>query len=338
MPPTKYWNDAPRRTTLAAAPDPNPAAMPFLMSCCCGKASSLENSRTVNGSRPNAATVRKFKIASEARLPASTRDFVARSANFPTIFLCTMMGTAMAGTTANTTRVSCHEAVKATPRPATSTTICASARETRSPVSALTRKQSCDSWLASDPAVRSGETSNQPMFCRMMDVNASSRTRIDKRSEMTAKQYWRTTALTETTNPTPRKTSAQNSAFCRMSSTSGLKKTTMNSAIRNPIAGMVRPVTREPSRPPTMWNFSGFISFQIQPTDGEGSLVALVPLALSAPASSAPSAELVCAAVVLSCSAPSLSVVLSCSALSCCIPSSLASTLSFCNCASTRAR
>jgi len=149
-----------------------------------------------------------------------------------------------------TTRVSCQEARKDMVNPPTSTTLCDNAMLARSPVRALIVTQSCERRLANAPAVRSGDMSNQPTCCRRIALKAMPRTWNARFSVTTAKQYCRSIAPKEATAPMLRKTIAQTRAWDRISSTSGLKKTTMNSAIRKPMAGIVVPVSNAPSMPP----------------------------------------------------------------------------------------
>mmetsp|Transcript_107859 Transcript_107859/g.311668 ORF Transcript_107859/g.311668 Transcript_107859/m.311668 type:complete len:317 (-) Transcript_107859:62-1012(-) len=251
IPPMKYWKAAARRMTAEATPVPIPAAMPLRMSCCMGKASPATSSSTLRSSRPKADTVRICSNVSEINRPASTAASVARPAYFDTTFACKATGTTMRGMMPNMMSVNCQEASKAMYRPARRTTTWEIAMEARSPVSAFTMKQSLVNWFTKAPAVCDGEASNQPMLCRRMARKARMRTRTTIRSVITAKLYWRSMAPMLLTTPKPMKTNAQNRDSLRISATSGLKKTMMNSAMRKPIAGKAKPVIAEPRSPLT---------------------------------------------------------------------------------------
>mmetsp|Transcript_65991 Transcript_65991/g.193514 ORF Transcript_65991/g.193514 Transcript_65991/m.193514 type:complete len:239 (-) Transcript_65991:376-1092(-) len=233
----------------AAKPVPSPVATPLRIPCLVGSSSSFENSWMLCASRPMARTVRMLSTTSAARAPASTAELAAASANLATTFAWMTTGTAMAGTMQKTSSVSCQEALNETPRPPTSTTIWEAAIDARSPVSAWIMVQSCERRLTRAPTARSGATSNQPMFWRTRDEKAASRTRRARRCVTTAKQYWRRAAPRAATPPMARNTSAHFWEPLRISSTSTLKKTTMNSAMRKPMAGMVRPVIMAPTSP-----------------------------------------------------------------------------------------
>ena len=108
-----------------------------------------------------------------------------------------------------------------------------------------------ESRLTSAPAVWSVEASNQPTCWRRIERKAAARTRITSRSVTTAKLSCLSTAPKALTAPIAMKTTAHLTACLRMSSGEGLKKTTMNSAISRPIAGIASPVRPAPSRPDT---------------------------------------------------------------------------------------
>mmetsp|Transcript_69804 Transcript_69804/g.123531 ORF Transcript_69804/g.123531 Transcript_69804/m.123531 type:complete len:265 (-) Transcript_69804:791-1585(-) len=251
----------------AATPAPMPEKTPLRMACLVGSSRSLENCVMVCTSKPKAATVLMFSTTSAARALASTDDLAASSAYLATAFACKTSGTAMAGTMPKTNKVSCQDAMKDTARPATSTTTWESAIDARSPVRACMRVQSCESRLAKAPALRSGDSSNQPTCCLKSPEKLISRTRSATLCVTTAKLSCRSTAPKEATAPMPRNTSAQNLAPLRMSSTLTLKNTSMNSDMRKPIAGIVKPVITVPQRPSSSNGNSGIIKRQSQRVD-----------------------------------------------------------------------